>query len=106
MTQRLCTGICIIIPVSDKIKSSRHEAFHSYAPAAKYDSKFNKRLDVRLAGQVWSESPAERTRRLGRARIQERSKVNPVWFEATNPTRPDEDFRTREFITYRHDLNN
>jgi hypothetical protein len=95
--------------MSDEIKSSRHErrvAFHSYAPAAKYDSKFNKRLDVRLAGQVWSESPAERTRRLGKARIQERSKVNPVWFEATDPTRPDEDFRTREFITYKHDLNN
>jgi hypothetical protein len=95
--------------MSDEIKSSRHERrvnFHSYAPEAKSDSKFNKRLDVRLAGQVWSESPAERTRRLGRARIQKKSKVNPVWFEATDPTRPDEDFRTREFITYKHDLNN
>lgn len=94
--------------MSDKIKSSRHERraeFHSHAPFAKHDYKFNKRLDIRLAGQVWSESPQERSKRLTRERVREQSKTNPVWFEATDIAGPDENYGTREYITYKHVLN-
>ena len=90
--------------MSDAIKSSRHErrvAFHGFAPEAKHDYKFNKRLDIRLAGQVWSESPAERNRRLAKERIRERSKANPVWFDRTDVAGPDNDYRTREVLTYK-----
>lgn len=90
--------------MSDAIKSSRHErriAFHAFAPEAKHDYKFSRRLDVRLAGQVWSESPAERNRRLAKDRMRERSKTNPFWFEATDVAGPDENYGTKEFITYK-----
>lgn len=104
--------LCIVVfglTMSDQIKSSRHErrvGFHSQAPFAKHDYKFNRRLDIRLAGQVWSESPAERSKRLTRKRKQDSSKVNPVWFEETGVAGPDENYNTREFITYKYALSN
>lgn len=92
--------------MSDSIKSSRHErrvGFHGDAPAAKFDYKFAQRRDTRFAGQIWEEKSRERGRRLRRERALAASKNEPMWFDATDVEGPDEDYGTREYITYRHD---
>ena len=93
--------------MSDSIKSSRHErriAFHGEAPIAKHDYKFAQRRDTRFAGQIWAESPEEYGRKIMREHIMRKSKNEPAWFDATDVEGPDEDYGTREYITYKHVL--
>ncbi len=62
-------------------KPSGHErkvAFHTEAPFAKHDYRFRSRDIIRLAGQIWGESPSERTDRLRRERLFKKSRTTPV----------------------------
>jgi hypothetical protein len=63
--------------MSDEIRESRHERkvrFHGDAPFAKHDYRYRSRDVIRMAGKVWEEGPAERTRRLNRERLSGKSK--------------------------------
>jgi len=63
------------------IPASKHErrvGFHAEAPFAKHDYRFRSRDVIRMAGSVWSESPAEHTKKLQKERIRERMKETPV----------------------------
>ncbi len=63
------------------IPASKHErrvGFHAEAPFAKHDYRFRSRDVIRMAGSVWSESPAEHTKKLQREREVERTRHSPV----------------------------
>ncbi len=88
--------------MSRAFHSTRRERridFHSEAPLAKHDYRFNQRPDIRMAGQVWQESETERGRRLRRENVRERSKNQPVYFDEYQSTSaPDNDYNTVEYI--------
>lgn len=79
-------------------RRERRIDFHSEAPLAKHDYRFNRRPDIRMAGTVWAESPAERGRRLRRENLRERSKREPLYFDYGPSATPDQDWATVEYI--------
>jgi hypothetical protein len=87
----------------NKWKASKHERkveFHADAPSAKYDYKYRQRRDIRLAGSVWAESPADRSFRLARSRRFDRMRGGPVGlgFGERDTYGPDNDYGTVESI--------
>lgn len=70
---------------------------------AKHDYRFRQRGDIRMAGTVWSESEAERGRRLSREYLRRKMQETPVGlgFSEKDKFGPDNDYDTREPITYK-----
>lgn len=95
-----------------EITPSRHERkveFHAQAPEARLDTRYNRRPSIRMAGEIFPESPRERRRRLDRERVARKQKSTPVGygeflgFADKDNYGPDNDYASRETITYRHD---
>ncbi len=96
-----------------EIAPSRHERkveFHSRAPEAKAETRYNRRPTIRLAGQIFPESPRERTRRLERGARQRTQKSTPVGygefqgFGDKDNFRPDDTYESKEVIRYKRGL--
>ena len=91
--------------MSDSIRESRHERkmrFHAEAPFAKHDYRYRSRDVIRLAGQIWSESGNERTKRLSRERTFAKMKNTPVGLGFANRDNfgPDNSYNSVNFISY------
>lgn len=89
--------------MSDSIRESKHERkvrFHGEAPLAKHDYRYRSRDVIRMAGQVWAESAAERQQRLRRERLLAKTKNTPVGlgFADDDSFGPDNNYRTVEKI--------
>ena len=85
--------------MSDSIKESKHERrvrFHGEAPFAKHDYRYRSRDVLRLAGQIWAESGAERQQRLKRERSFSKMKNTPVGLGFANRDNygPDDTYRS------------
>jgi hypothetical protein len=91
--------------MSDSIRESKHERsinFHAEAPFAKHDYRYRSRSVIRMAGQVWSESPAERTKRLSRERSFAKMRQTPVGvgFGNKNTFGPDDSYESVNYLSY------
>lgn len=92
--------------MSDSIRESKHERkvrFHGEAPLAKHDYRYRSRDVIRMAGQVWAESAAERQQRLRRERLLAKTKHTPVGlgFAEGDDFGPDNDYKTVERFSNR-----
>lgn len=94
--------------MSDSIRESKHERkvrFHAEAPLAKHDYRYRSRDIIRLAGQVWAESGAERQQRLRRERLLQKSRETPVGLGFANKDfyGPDNTYRSVEILSNKPD---
>lgn len=91
--------------MSDSIPESRHERkmrFHEEAPFAKHDYRYRNRSVIRMAGQVWGESPDERSKRLSRDRTSLKMRKTPVGVGFANKDSfgPDNSYDSVDYISY------
>lgn len=89
--------------MSNEIRESQHERkirFHGEAPFAKHDYRYRSRDVIRMAGKVWEESPAERTRRLAGERLSGKAKSTPVGagFADRDTFGPSETYGVTKFL--------
>jgi len=94
-----------------EITPSRHERkveFHTRAPEARLETRFNRRPSIRMAGEIFPESPRERTRRLEREGQQRKQKTTPVGygeflgFADKDNYGPDDSYESREELRYKY----
>lgn len=91
--------------MSDSIRESEHErkvSFHAEAPFAKHDYRYRSRDVIRLAGQIWGESPVERRKRLSRERSFLKMRETPVGvgFGNKDTFGPDDSYNSVNYLSY------
>ena len=95
-----------------QIRPSSHERkidFHGRAPEARQDTRYGRRPNIRMAGQIFPESSRERKGRLERERMGKIQKQTPVGygevlgFAQNDSFGPDNSYESKERISYKHD---